>query len=526
MLCEDILNDNAMIRHRPDLFYEWNTKKNDEIGLNVYKTTRGSGKKAWWTCPDCKSDYQATVKNRVNGNNCPYCRGYMVNHTNSLASLSPEFSSEWHPVLNGELTPHDVVLYSAKKVWWMCNHCEHEWETQVQAKTKGSKCPGCSEYRLSNETSLAAKLPELAKQWHQTKNGDSSPNDVTLFSSLKIWWVCEEEHEWKSKVNYRADGGGCPYCSNRKLLKGFNDMWTTNSQLASLLANKNDGYKFTQSSEKKVDWKCLDCDLVIKSRKINQIKNYGLSCPRCSDGKSFPEKVMYSMLLQLQVNFVPEKTFKWLKDKRYDFYLPDYDMIIEVHGSQHYIEGFKHFHGGDLEEVQENDYNKETTARLNGIKEYIAIDCSLSELSFIQQKIEESDIAKTFDLSLVDWVKCAEYACSSMIKEICLFYDSNKVSLPHVSKVFKLSVNAVSRYLKKGTEIGWCTYLPSSQTRTVVKLSKEGLFIEEFNSIKEASVTKSRQSNIISCCRGRNKTAYGYKWMYLEDYEELIDNAV
>jgi coenzyme F420-reducing hydrogenase beta subunit len=64
--------------------------------------------------------------------------------------------------------------------------------------------------------SLAETHPEVAKQWHQTKNGNLTPNDVTSGSSKKIWWKCDkgDDHEWETKICHMTKGSGCPICSN------------------------------------------------------------------------------------------------------------------------------------------------------------------------------------------------------------------------------------------------------------------------------------------------------------------------
>jgi hypothetical protein len=54
--------------------------------------------------------------------------------------------------------------------------------------------------------------PELAKQWHPTKNGGLTPNDVTKGSNKKVWWYCENGHEWEASIANRTKGNGCPNC--------------------------------------------------------------------------------------------------------------------------------------------------------------------------------------------------------------------------------------------------------------------------------------------------------------------------
>ena len=135
---------------------------------------------------------------------------------------------------------------------------------------------------------------------------------------------------------------------------GENDMWTTNPDLARQLLNPEDGFKHSQGSNFRVDWKCMECDKIHFNKVIKRVKNEGLNCDICSHTVKFPERVMIAVLSQLDIEFIHDKPFKWSNHKRYDFYLPDYNTIIETHGGQHYDRGFEGIGGNTLEEEQKN----------------------------------------------------------------------------------------------------------------------------------------------------------------------------
>ncbi|MGY8918550.1 MAG: zinc-ribbon domain-containing protein, partial [Flavobacteriales bacterium] len=67
--------------------------------------------------------------------------------------------------------------------------------------------------------SLAEVNPELAKQWHPTKNGDLTHSDVTSTASKKVWWKCGkgDDHEWEATIVNRSKGSGCSICSGHKV---------------------------------------------------------------------------------------------------------------------------------------------------------------------------------------------------------------------------------------------------------------------------------------------------------------------
>ena len=102
---------------------------------------------------------------------------------------------------------------SGKKVWWICEN-GHEWDATVDNRTNGRRCPRCAgKYAASDN--LKVVFPEVAKQWHPTKNGDLKPEGVAPASGKKVWWICEKGHEWPAAVNGRTNGSGCPMCAGK-----------------------------------------------------------------------------------------------------------------------------------------------------------------------------------------------------------------------------------------------------------------------------------------------------------------------
>ena len=86
---------------------------------------------------------------------------------------------------------------------------------------------------VKGENDLATVNPVLAKEWHPTKNENLNPEDITSGSSKEVWWLCPKGHPYSIVVNQRTKRGyGCPYCSGHRVLKGINDLATTNPDLA------------------------------------------------------------------------------------------------------------------------------------------------------------------------------------------------------------------------------------------------------------------------------------------------------
>ena len=88
---------------------------------------------------------------------------------------------------------------------------------------------------IIGQNDLGTLNPELAKQWHPTKNEDLLPQQVTPGSKKKVWWQCEKGHEWQTSIGHRTRGNGCPYCHShrlRPLSPGENDLYTVNPEVA------------------------------------------------------------------------------------------------------------------------------------------------------------------------------------------------------------------------------------------------------------------------------------------------------
>lgn len=108
---------------------------------------------------------------------------------------------------------------------------------------------------------LATVNPELAAQWHPTLNGDLLPIHVTAGSNKKVWWQCEEGHEWPAKIVDRSRGSGCPYCAGQLPIIGKTDLATINPKLVEQWhpsMNKNLlPTQVTAGSNKIVWWQCV-----------------------------------------------------------------------------------------------------------------------------------------------------------------------------------------------------------------------------------------------------------------------------
>lgn len=125
---------------RVDLLHQWDSERN---GAETPQTVSyGSKKKVWWRCASGHS-YAAVISARVlRDSGCPYCAGKKVlQGFNDLAAADPQVAAQWHPALNGMLTPTQVTYGSRQKVWWQCLE-GHVWKAAIYSRTGTQKC-GC-----------------------------------------------------------------------------------------------------------------------------------------------------------------------------------------------------------------------------------------------------------------------------------------------------------------------------------------------------------------------------------------------
>jgi hypothetical protein len=275
-----VIAENDLGTINPELAAQWHPTKNGS--LSPQDVTVGSTKKVWWIC-SLRHEWDAVINDRSAGSGCPTCVGKRVLvGFNDLGTASPELAAEWHPTKNGPLTPQQVTTSSNKKVSWICAKL-HDWDATISSR-KGSGCPKCSgRVPIVGSTDLATVNPELSAQWHPTKNGPLTPQDVMAGSGKKVWWTCSLSHEWEAAIYNRSNGRGCPVCAGRLIQIGFNDLAEVNPELASQWhPTKNvplTPQHVTVSSNKMAWWRC---PLLHEWQALITSRSKGYGCPTCA----------------------------------------------------------------------------------------------------------------------------------------------------------------------------------------------------------------------------------------------------
>ncbi len=251
---------NSLPMDFPALGAQWDPDKNGELRAEDF--TRTSRQKVWWRCEKGHS-WQAAIFSRANGAGCPVCANrVIIPGENDLATLRPEIAAQWDGEKNAPLTPREVAVGHAKKVWWRCEK-GHSWAAPVKTRTgRNMGCPICSNYRvLPGYNDLATRNPAVAAQWDGEKNGGLTPRDVVAETVRTVWWKCAAGHSWRARVYDRVNhGAGCPVCSNRRVQAGENDLATTHPELARqwhpALNGALEPRDVTYGAARKVWWLC------------------------------------------------------------------------------------------------------------------------------------------------------------------------------------------------------------------------------------------------------------------------------
>lgn len=337
--------------------------------------------------------------------------------------------------------------------------------------SKNRNCEKISNAKLKNGISFSEwcvknKKEDILNRWDYEKN-IKNPEQITYGTAKKMFFKCPRDiHESESKCIHAITGMNakcsCDKCNSigqfivdKYGIENLSKIWSTK--------NTKDSFSIGRGSGEKVWFVCTECGTEIRKEAVTFF-NKGIDCKRCSDGISYPEKFMNELLIKTGIPYEREKTFSWSQKKRYDFYIPSLNCIIETHGLQHYVEttwGSKIKRSPNtLSDTTKNDENKRKIAKDNGILNYIVIDCRYSEADFIKQSIISSDLLYILGKleKDIDFEEIGRLALKSKIIDVCNMWNEGNRNKKEMAKIKKLSVSTIERYLKIGSRIGICDF--------------------------------------------------------------------
>jgi hypothetical protein len=326
---------NDIATTHPELSKQWHPIKNGELSPSDF--TKGSHHKAWWL-GNCDHEWDADISSRASaGKSCPYCAGQKVLvGFNDLESQFPAIASEWHPSKNGDIIPSMIASKSNKSAWWL-GKCSHEWKATIDKRTiMGRGCPVCSGNKvLVGHNDIATTHPELLREWDTNLNGTLTPNSISIGSAKTPWWTCSLGHSWQvTAYNRIRESTGCPVCSGRRTLSGFNDFASAYPELAKEFYTEKNGNisaeSLTCGSNIKVWWKCsIQNNHQWQTTVGNRVRGGG--CPLCSTLVSKGEQEIADFLSESGFVIV-QSDRKVLQGMELDIYIPSEKFAIEYNG--------------------------------------------------------------------------------------------------------------------------------------------------------------------------------------------------
>lgn len=411
-------------------------------------------------------------------------------------------------------------------IFWICSCNCGKTKSISGDRLKQGKAKSCGEcYSFGDILASTCGEDNVSKYWSAKNN--ISPFEISKCSSRYVWIKCDNSNgheDYRVRAYNFTNGYRCPYCAGKKV-DYFNSFGYKNSHLVKNWGDKNKitPFEVTNGSSKKVWFKCDDCGHERKIRVYN-VSAHGYTCTNCGDNLSYPNKFIYALMKQLNVDFIPEMKFSWSNGKVYDVYVPSINCIIENHGRQHYDETWM---GKPLKEEKENDILKARLAKENGIAHYIVLDCRESKKEWIKHSVMNCELPSLmgFSESDIDWDECDRFTLTNICKSVCELWNSGHSVLKIANEV-KCSRSRVSRLLNKGTVLGWCQYDGAKQHNTSKRVKVEGFLngvsIGVFDSIKEAVSeiyerynVKIHGTSVSAVCRGKATNTKGFFFKYV-----------
>ena len=320
----------------------------------------------------------------------------------------------------------------------------------------------------------------------------------------------------------------------------------THPYLLQYFINQEDAYKYTAYSTQTVQMQCPICGYK-KERKICYLTSNGFACNVCSDGISYPEKVMFNILTQLQIKFISQVSkstpgFEWIDGNYlYDFYF-EYNnnrFFLEMDGEFHKRNPFNNSY-----DIQKADAHKDKIANEHAIN-MIRIDCCYTSVSerfdIIKSNILKSILNDMFDLSIINWDMVQKVASNSKIKMAAELWDNEKKGVTEISKILNVSSATVRNYLKIANTLNMCNYNPQEAEKRRRKNAANAASIKHSKPIallvnnKIIGVFKSAQdlenksielfdtyissANVAAACKQKNKTIRGYAVRHITNNE-------
>ena len=314
-------------------------------------------------CPYCGSEYDITLGNFDRGNNCTSCCN---SYENSFAyyiqqELKEPLNKYWDWEGNNQLgiNPYCVSTQSNKKVYIKCDKTDYH-ESYLVSPSKfynNTRCPYCCNHngqKIHSKDSFAQWLVNtygedaIEKYW-SSKN-TINPFNISPQSKKKVWMLCQEKDYHESYLvspNNFHKGRRCPCCVNRKIhpKDSFGTLYPEKAKYWSK-NNKKSPFEVAPYSDIKYKFICENCGDEFERSLTNLNRaDTGVFCRECNSSQL--EIKTKDILVKYNVRYNIQVEYNGLiglgnGNLSYDFYLPNYNLLIECQGEQHerFVKGF------------------------------------------------------------------------------------------------------------------------------------------------------------------------------------------
>lgn len=329
---------------QPKIYAQLNTKMNEKFDIETSTLVDWTSRKVWWICDKNPTHYwNASVNSRSDGKGCAMCSGhYIVHGINDLSVKNPVLYRKLHPTMNQDagLDTTRLSFYTHTKLWWQCDEDNsHYWLASVGHRVNDRGCAMCAgNYVIHGINDLSVNHRALYKQLHPTMNPTIDLNTLPPGSNKKVWWLGACGHHWKAQPVSRVSGRGCPYCGNKAVLPGFNDLYTTNPKLAkqwNYLKNSSlTPANVTCGSALRVWWICSkkhEWQTTVSNR------NRGTCCPQCEEAQTSKiqqafHKELSTLIPDLQCDVRIPVAFNTRKSMSVDMVSDVFKVVVEYDG--------------------------------------------------------------------------------------------------------------------------------------------------------------------------------------------------
>ena len=351
-------------------------------------------------------------------------------------------------------------------------------------------------YSSLKENTLAVKFPEIAAEWDDEKNGSLKPENVPYGFDRKVWWKCSQYgHSFPMAVKTRTGlKCGCPYCARQKVWPGFNDLATTNPEIAAQWdyeRNETKPSDYLSGSNKKVWWKCQSCGQSYFMSIGYRTTHNSAKCPYCN-GKNIAVGINDLATTHPEIAAQWENTKNTVKPTEVTF------------GSGEEVWWKCDICGGSyLMRVAEKASQKIGCPYCHGSRVLVGVNDLASRFPDLVKEwdAEKNDNAPseyTYGAKDKVWWKCRKCGCSWQA--------------------------VISNRTKSERPTG----CPQCAVKRRSKLNSRPVICVETQIVYSGVVAAEKETGInrrfiAACCKGKRESAGNYHWKY-KDVEKELDN--